>query len=104
MGTGYLTASFALMVGLQGRVVGVEHILELVCFSTENIQKSVVVAHLKDGSLAVYAGGMIAREGWPEFAPYDAIHVGAVTPKIPQPFIDQLKLGGRMVIPIENIF
>ena len=35
------------------------------------------------------------RQGWPEFAPYDAIHVGAAAPEIPQPLIDQLKPGGH---------
>jgi protein-L-isoaspartate(D-aspartate) O-methyltransferase len=38
--------------------------------------------------------------GWPEHAPYDGIIVTAATPSIPEPLIDQLKVGGRLVIPI----
>ncbi len=38
--------------------------------------------------------------GWPVFAPYDKIIVTAGGPKIPQSLIDQLKVGGKMVIPI----
>lgn len=60
-GTGYLTACFAQMVGPQGRVVGVEHIPELVSLAIENIQKSAAATLLKDGSLSVHAGGMISK-------------------------------------------
>ena len=38
--------------------------------------------------------------GWPEHAPFDAIIVTAAAPSVPQPLIDQLKVGGRMVIPV----
>ncbi|MGQ8336807.1 protein-L-isoaspartate(D-aspartate) O-methyltransferase [Sunxiuqinia sp. A32] len=38
--------------------------------------------------------------GWEEYAPYDAIIVTAAADSIPQPLIDQLKEGGRMVIPV----
>ncbi len=38
--------------------------------------------------------------GWPEFAPFDAITVAAAPNHIPQPLIDQLREGGRMVIPV----
>jgi protein-L-isoaspartate(D-aspartate) O-methyltransferase len=38
--------------------------------------------------------------GWDEHAPFDGIIVTAAAPKIPQPLIDQLKVGGRMVIPV----
>ncbi|MFZ0392139.1 MAG: protein-L-isoaspartate(D-aspartate) O-methyltransferase [Calditrichia bacterium] len=38
--------------------------------------------------------------GWPEHAPFDAIIVTAAPEKIPQPLIDQLAKGGRMIIPV----
>jgi protein-L-isoaspartate(D-aspartate) O-methyltransferase len=39
-------------------------------------------------------------QGWPTEAPFDAILVTAAAEEIPQPLIDQLKEGGRMVIPV----
>jgi len=39
-------------------------------------------------------------QGWPEQAPFDAIVVTAAPPRIPQPLIDQLAEGGKMVIPV----
>ncbi len=38
--------------------------------------------------------------GWPEAAPFDGIVVTAAAPRIPDPLIDQLKAGGRLVIPV----
>jgi protein-L-isoaspartate(D-aspartate) O-methyltransferase len=42
--------------------------------------------------------------GWPEHAPFDAIVVTAAPPKIPKPLKDQLKIGGRLVIPVGKYF
>lgn len=39
-------------------------------------------------------------EGWPEHAPYDGIIVTAASSHIPPPLIEQLKVGGRMIIPV----
>ncbi|NPA48919.1 MAG: protein-L-isoaspartate(D-aspartate) O-methyltransferase [Thermodesulfobacteria bacterium] len=39
-------------------------------------------------------------KGWPEAAPFDAIIVTAAGPKIPEPLIEQLKDGGRLVMPV----
>lgn len=39
-------------------------------------------------------------QGWPSHAPYDAIVVAAGGPDVPQPLLDQLAVGGRLVIPV----
>lgn len=40
--------------------------------------------------------------GWPEQAPFDGIIVTAAAPHVPEPLIEQLKPGGRMVIPLDT--
>lgn len=41
-------------------------------------------------------------EGWPEAAPFDAVIVTCAPEKVPQPLVDQLREGGRIVIPLGN--
>jgi len=97
-GSGYLTVCMALMVGGQGRVVGIDHIQPLVDSSIANIRKDGKGALLDSGQLQVVLGD--GRQGYPQDGPYHAIHVGAAAPTLPQALVDQLAPGGRMVIPV----
>lgn len=42
--------------------------------------------------------------GWPEHAPFDAILLSAGTPRVPKLLIDQLRVGGKMVVPVGGGF
>lgn len=53
---------------------------------------------LKYANVVVKSGD--GYHGWPQKAPFDAIMVTAGADSIPQPLVDQLKKGGRMIIPV----
>jgi protein-L-isoaspartate(D-aspartate) O-methyltransferase len=111
-GSGYLVAVFAEMVKRSADdskpsstddskplVFGIEHIPELTEWSRDNLRKSPRTAELLErGVINVSTGD--GRLGMKAFAPFDAIHVGAASPTTPQALIDQLALGGRLLIPV----
>ena len=95
-GSGYLTHVLANLVGPEGRVVGVDHIQGLVDLATNNMKRSSQGRDMIDKGQVklIKADG---RKGWPEDAPFDAIHVGAAAVEAHSELIDQLKSPGRYV-------
>ncbi len=88
-GSGYQAAVLGAM-GIE--VYSVEIVTELAERAAETL------ARLGYDKVHVRAGD--GYLGWPEAAPFDAIIVTAAHPQIPQPLIEQLAAGGRMVMPV----
>lgn len=88
-GSGYQTV---LLAHLAAQVFSIERIAPLMQSARENIAR----AGVRNVSLLTGDGTL----GWREYAPYDAILVSAGSPTIPQPLVDQLAEGGRMLIPL----
>ena len=96
-GSGYLTACLAKMAsGEEARVYGVDHVPELVEWATSNVTAD--SPELLNSRLSFIVGD--GRLGLPDQAPFDVIHVGAAAPELPPALVDQLAVGGRLVIPI----
>ncbi|KAL3266750.1 hypothetical protein HHI36_010911 [Cryptolaemus montrouzieri] len=96
-GSGYLTSCMAIMLGPKGIAVGIDHISELVELSRVNIMKDNPEL-LETERIKLITGD--GRKGYSELAPYDAIHVGAAAAVLPEDLVAQLKIGGRLVIPV----
>jgi len=94
-GSGWTAALLAQIVGPTGRVYGVERINELKEFGEQNAEKYKLVS---SGRVTFISGD--GSKGLPEFAPYDIIHVGAAAGAIPEPLLKQLRIGGRLIIPV----
>jgi len=100
-GSGYLTVCMAKMIG-RGKVYGIDHIEELINQAIDNIRKSNLYL-LQKNDLEMRMVHRDGRIGLPEYAPFDVIHIGAATPEIPQPLLEQLAPGGVLMAPVGPI-
>jgi protein-L-isoaspartate(D-aspartate) O-methyltransferase len=89
-GSGYQTA---ILAELAATVVSVERVDIL------RQQAAAVLKELDYANIELYAA-LPERLGWPLLAPYDAIVVTAAPPDVPPELVAQLKIGGRLVIPV----
>lgn len=88
-GSGFQTAVLAHLVD---RVYSVERIREL------SVRARTILDGMRISNVALLVGdGTI---GWSRYAPFDAILVAAGAPEIPQPLLEQLAVGGRMLTPV----
>lgn len=88
-GSGFLSA---LLTRLSAHVFSIERIAPLAEQARDSLRRcgiEHVIQRIGDGTL-----------GWPEYGPYDAILVGAASPDVPQPLLDQLSEGGQLLIPV----
>ncbi len=95
-GSGYLTAVMS-RLNPSGKIYGIDCIPQLVELATKNIKKN-------DNDLLESKRIQLAvADGWSGLksaGPFDAIHVGAAANKIPHTLVEQLKINGRMLIPV----
>ena len=88
-GSGYQAA---ILAELAQRVFSIERLPGLAYRANQALRKlgyTNVIVRVSDGTL-----------GWPDEAPFDGIIVTAGAPKVPQPLVDQLAMGGRLVVPV----
>ncbi|MFO8053266.1 MAG: protein-L-isoaspartate(D-aspartate) O-methyltransferase [Candidatus Omnitrophota bacterium] len=91
-GSGYQAA---ILLNLGATVFGIERYPNLANVAKERINSLGYTIKIKigDGTL-----------GWSEFAPYDKIIVTAAAPKLPESLLKQLKVGGKLIIPVGSRF
>ncbi|PIR92224.1 protein-L-isoaspartate O-methyltransferase [Candidatus Falkowbacteria bacterium CG10_big_fil_rev_8_21_14_0_10_44_15] len=93
-GSGWTTALLAQIVGPAGKVCGVEIVPELAEFGRKNLANY----ELNWAEIKLVTGEL----GCPPLAPFDKILVSAAAEEPPGKLLTQLKIGGRLIIPIQN--
>lgn len=94
-GSGYQSAVLAEIVGPAGKVYSLEIVAPLGIQARNTLDsQGYRNVHVRIGD---------GYQGWPDQAPFDAIIVTAAPPEVPKPLLDQVKVGGRIVLPVGEI-
>lgn len=88
-GSGYQAAILSKLAAEVHTVELLPELAERAHRTLEALGLTNVHVHCADGS-----------QGWPQSAPYQAILVAAAAPKVPQPLLEQLAEGGRLILPV----
>ena len=96
-GSGWQTAILAEIVGVKGRIFAVERIPEIFRFGRKNIAK---YNFIKNGIVKTIGGD--ATLGLKRHAPFDRIIAAASGKEMPEEWLKELKVGGRLVAPIKE--
>lgn len=96
-GSGWQTALLAHIVGSYGHVTALEIIPELQAWGQTNVER---YSFIQQGIVAMHAADGFT--GYPAQAPYDGIIAAASAETIPLAWQRQLKIGGRLVMPLES--
>ncbi len=91
-GSGYQTAILA-------ELVADVYTIEIIEPLAKNAEATLIRLGYKN--VQVKAGD--GYKGWPEHAPFDAVIVTCAPDHVPQPLVDQMKEGGRMIIPVGRL-
>lgn len=91
-GSGYAAA---ILAQVAGQVYTIERYESLAAVARERLEKlHYSNVHVRHGD---------GTQGWPEHAPFDAIVVAAGGPKVPRELMQQLRIGGRLLIPVGSL-
>lgn len=93
-GSGWTTALLGYIVGSEGKVCGIELIPDLVLFGRANLEKY----DFKNTKIYQATKDL----GLKDKGPFDKILVSASARNVPEELVNQLKVGGTMVIPIQD--